>query len=203
MPSTPAGVNNSQPAANAASNQDILAEIFGSSSETSTTSPPPAQPQKSSVDDILGLFGSSSTPAAAVPQTPSALPSYPATPATAIPSSFHAAAAVPATPATPSAPRHTAYTAYEKNGLKITLTPQTSAAKPGYVVIQARFQATTSSPVTGITFQAAVPKVRQLKTIVQAVDLTAILDSATANAPNVQPNREPWRYGDSGCSEKE
>ncbi|TEB36632.1 Adaptor protein complex AP-1 gamma subunit [Coprinellus micaceus] len=165
VPSTPAVANSSQSAPSAASNQDLLAEIFGSSGP-STSSPPPAQPQKSSVDDILGLFGSSSSssgPAAAIPQTPSVPPSYPATPATAIPASFQAAAAIPFTPATPSAPRLTAYSAYEKNGLKITLTPQTSAAKPGIVMILARFHATAQSPVTGITFQAAVPKSQQLQ----------------------------------------
>ncbi|KAF5338343.1 hypothetical protein D9611_012525 [Ephemerocybe angulata] len=154
----------SQPPVNPQSNQDLLAEIFGSSSELATsTSPPAAQPQKSSVDDILGLFGSSSSNSGPVPQTPSALPSYPATPATAVPSTFALPqSATPATPATPSVRKLTEYSAYEKNGLRVTLTPQTSAAKPGIVMILARFQ-TTGPPVTGISFQAAVPKSQQLQ----------------------------------------
>ncbi|KAF6761647.1 gamma-adaptin [Ephemerocybe angulata] len=154
----------SQPPVNPQSNQDLLAEIFGSSSELATsTSPPAAQPQKSSVDDILGLFGSSSSNSGPVPQTPSALPSYPATPATAVPSTFALPqSATPATPATPSVRKLTEYSAYEKNGLRVTLTPQTSAAKPGIVMILARFQ-TTGPSVTGISFQAAVPKSQQLQ----------------------------------------
>jgi AP-1 complex subunit gamma-1 len=63
----------------------------------------------------------------------------------------------------PAAPRATAYTAYERNGLRITLTPQTSAAKPGYISIQARFQTTGASAASGLVFQAAVPKVCQAK----------------------------------------
>ncbi|KAJ2934822.1 hypothetical protein H1R20_g2281, partial [Candolleomyces eurysporus] len=161
--STPAAPANTQPAPNAQSNQDLLAEIFGSSSELTSTSPPPAaQPQKASMDDILGLFGSTPPAAApAVPQTPSIPMSYPATPATAVPAGL--TQAVPVTPATPSAPRLTAYSAYDKNGLKVTLTPQTSAAKPGIVMILARFQASGGSAVSGISFQAAVPKSQQLQ----------------------------------------
>ena len=53
------------------------------------------------------------------------------------------------------------YTAYEKNELKITLTPQTSAQRPGVVNILARFQVMGSVPVQGLAFQAAVPKVSE------------------------------------------
>jgi len=74
-----------------------------------------------------------------------------------------------ATPAAPpvaavvkTAPRLTAYTAYEKNDLKITLTPQTSAAKPGIVMVLAKFTVQNSSGASGISFQAAVPKVSSL-----------------------------------------
>ncbi|KAJ2918673.1 hypothetical protein MD484_g1740, partial [Candolleomyces efflorescens] len=160
--STPTAPASTQPAQNAQSNQDLLAEIFGSSS-ADTSSPPVPQPQKSSVDDILGLFGSSSISAtpATVPQTPSVPMSYPATPATAVPATL--TQAIPVTPATPSAPRLTAYSAYDKNGLKVTLTPQTSAAKPGIVMILARFQASGGSAIDGISFQAAVPKSQQLQ----------------------------------------
>ena len=55
--------------------------------------------------------------------------------------------------------RLTAYTAYEKNELKVTLTPQTSPNKPGIVNVLARFQVTGQNVVAGLSFQVAVPKV--------------------------------------------
>ncbi|KAK2463677.1 hypothetical protein APHAL10511_004428 [Amanita phalloides] len=144
----------------AQSNQDLLAEIFGPSA--STPSAPSAagattSAQGSTVDDILGLFGSSA-PAASAPAPVS-------TPITASTSS---AFSLPQTqssppPQVPAASRLSAYTAYEQNGLKVTLTPQTSPAKPGIVMIQARFQVTGGSPAAGINFQAAVPKTQQLQ----------------------------------------
>ncbi|EAU90530.1 gamma-adaptin [Coprinopsis cinerea okayama7 len=158
-------IANGQTGASAQSNQDLLAEIFGSSSTpaapSTSTSPPP--PQKQGIQDILGLFDS--TPSTGPPATPSVPPSFPPTPATATaapPSSAFNLVSAQA-PATPSAPKLTAYTAYEKNGLKITLTPQTSPTKPGIVMILARFQVTGGSAATGITFQAAVPKSQQLQ----------------------------------------
>ncbi|PPQ78711.1 hypothetical protein CVT26_005558 [Gymnopilus dilepis] len=166
VPPTPGAKGNGQPAPTAQSNQDLLAEIFGSSTpSTTSTSPPPGAPkQKSTVDDILGLFGSSGPgpatttspppPASAIP------PSYPSTPATA----FTPSQPTP-TPsvALQSQQQRQAYTAYDKNSLKITLTPQTSPAKPGVVMILARFQVTGSNAATGLSFQAAVPKSQQLQ----------------------------------------
>ncbi|TFK29734.1 Adaptor protein complex AP-1 gamma subunit [Coprinopsis marcescibilis] len=157
-PTTPtAGSNGGAPVGQ--SSQDLLAEIFGSSTSTgpsASTSPPP--PQKKAMDDIMGLFGAP-TPSA-VPVTPSVPISVPATPATGGLSAFSLPQAQ--IPATPSAPKLTSYIAYDKNGLKITLTPQTSPTKPGIVMILARFQ-TTGSVATGISFQAAVPKSQQLQ----------------------------------------
>ncbi|PPQ67704.1 hypothetical protein CVT24_002760 [Panaeolus cyanescens] len=154
--------NNAQAAASAQSNQDLLAEIFGSSSATSVASSPPPQ-QRSTVDDILGLFGTSGnapTPAPATPH-PSAMPaSYTSTPAAAFPPTQ--ATPSPAPPA-PQSKQLPAYTAYEKNDLKITLTPQTSPTKPGVVMILARFQVTSNQAASGISFQAAVPKTQQLQ----------------------------------------
>lgn len=52
------------------------------------------------------------------------------------------------------------YTAYEKNGLKITLTPKTAPSPNGQqtmVQILARF--TASETVEGVGFQVAVPRV--------------------------------------------
>lgn len=134
-------------------NQDLLAEIFGNSASPSpSTTSPPAQSQKSTVDDILGLFGSSG---------PAATPVSTHTPPSNVPSAFSLpqTQSPPPPPPPQTTPRLPSYTAYEKNELKVTLTPQTSAARPGVVVILARFQATGGFPVTGLNFQAAVPKV--------------------------------------------
>jgi AP-1 complex subunit gamma-1 len=79
--------------------------------------------------------------------------SVPPTPVSAFPPT------VTSTPVQPPQQRLTAYPAYEKNGLRITLTPQTSPTRPGVVMILARFQVTGGEAVTGLSFQAAVPKV--------------------------------------------
>lgn len=156
MSTAPSAGVNGLSAATAQSNQDLLAEIFGSSSATSETLAP--SQQKSTVDDILSLFGSSSqtvTPVAVVPSTPfaTATSTVPATPASTSPPT------ITSTPIQPPSQRLTAYPAYEKNGLRITLTPQTSPTRPGVVMILARFQVTGSEAATGLSFQAAVPKV--------------------------------------------
>lgn len=83
-------------------------------------------------------------------------PSYPATPAVAFPPTQ---ATSPPTPAVPQQKQLPVYTAYDKNDLKITLTPQTSPTKPGVVMILARFQVAGNQVASGISFQAAVPKV--------------------------------------------
>ncbi|OBZ73863.1 AP-1 complex subunit gamma-1 [Grifola frondosa] len=120
-------------------NDDLLKEIFGGSSSIA----PATQAPKSTIEDIIGLFNSPSPAAAPAPaQSPSLLGASP--------------------PATCS-PRLTAYTAYDKNTLRITLTPQTSPARPGVVNILARFQVTANDAVTGLNFQAAVPKSQQLQ----------------------------------------
>ncbi|KAL9713670.1 clathrin associated protein complex large subunit [Leucoagaricus gongylophorus] len=169
---------NGQPTATVQSNQDILAEIFGSSPLT-TSQPVPQQQQqqqqlRSTMDDILGLFGSSNTSSS--PATSSSTTSPPVTnplsPLSPNSSSIYSSSPVQSPP-TPSAavpapvakpvPRLPAYTAYEKNDLKITLTPQTSAAKPGIVMILAKFTVQNSLGVSGINFQAAVPKSQQLQ----------------------------------------
>lgn len=117
-----------------------------------------AAKQKSAIDDILGLFDSTPTP---VPPASSSSPPPPSQPTYG--SLFDIASAsslVNSAPAvSPPAPRTSSYTAYEKNSLKITLTPQVSAVKPGLVNILARFHSLGSTPITGLNFQAAVPKV--------------------------------------------
>ncbi|KAI0821603.1 gamma-adaptin [Irpex lacteus] len=143
-------------------NQDLLAEIFGSSAPassalTAAASPPPAQ--KSTVDDILGLFGNSAPAAAASPAP--AIATSPVTQPSA--SSAFALPQTQSPPPQPAPPKLTAYPAYDKNELRISLTPQTNPQRPGVVNILARFQVTGSTPVTGLTFQAAVPKSQQLQ----------------------------------------
>ncbi|KDR80519.1 hypothetical protein GALMADRAFT_61272 [Galerina marginata CBS 339.88] len=161
VPSTPGGAVNNQHAVTAQSNQDLLAEIFGSSSSTTAASPPPPQ-QKSSANDILGLFGSTdATPSPAQPPHSAVPLSYPSTPATLFTPTQ--AASPPTAPVAPQQQQRTAYPAYDKNGLKITLTPQTSAGRPGVVMILARFQVSGGEVAAGLSFQAAVPKSQQLQ----------------------------------------
>ncbi|KDQ61446.1 hypothetical protein JAAARDRAFT_30884 [Jaapia argillacea MUCL 33604] len=160
MGSTPAPAVNGQQASTQ-NNQDLLAEIFGSSPAATSSPPAPEPSRKSTVDDILGLFDSPSAPSS------SASPPPPA-PAPVLqqsqPSAFSLPQAQSPPPqAQPAPPRMQSYTAYEKNELKITLTPQTNAARPGVVNIVARFQSLGSSPVIGLVFQAAVPKSQQLQ----------------------------------------
>ena len=160
VPPTPV---NGQPTATVQSNQDLLAEIFGPStsiSSTPATASPPTQTQRSKVDDILNLFGTSSNlpSAPATPQPSTVPPSYTSPPSSLF-TPTQAQAQSPPTPAVAAQPRLTSYTAYDKNDVKITLTPQTSAARPGVVMILARFQVSGSVAATGLSFQAAVPKV--------------------------------------------
>ena len=144
--------------------QDLLAEIFGSSAPATSPQPAssiPPQPQKSNIQDILGLFDASPNPVspapAPVPSSSSLAFSIPQAQATPLVETQ--APPPPVQPQPSTAPRLTSYTAYDKNELKITLAPQTSAARPGIVMILARFQVLGTNAVTGLHFQAAVPKV--------------------------------------------
>jgi AP-1 complex subunit gamma-1 len=139
------------------STHDLLADIFGtSSSEPASTSAP--VPQRSAANDIMSLFDSSPAPSSAPP---------PAAPSASSGSLFDmvspsATSPPPQAPPPKAAPapqqqQLQSYPAYEKNGLKITLTPKTSPAQAGVVQILARFTATQS--VENVNFQVAVPKV--------------------------------------------
>ncbi|KAH9970452.1 Adaptor protein complex AP-1 gamma subunit [Russula compacta] len=139
-------------------NEDLLAEIFGGSTATSTTSSPtPAsQPQKTTADDILSLFGSPA-PSAPPPQaTPTDAPSL-------FDLTFTPSVTPAAPPPKPAAPKLPSYTAYSKNDLLISLTPQRSTTQPGVLDILARFQVKGSTAATGLNFQVAVPKTQQLQ----------------------------------------
>lgn len=159
--STPTGPSNGTPAQSLQSTQDLLADIFGSSDATPVTSPSASAPApaKSGAQDIMSLFDSSpatsspaSTPAAAV--AGGSLFDLASSPSP--PPASSAPAPAPAAARPPTAPQLQSYTAYDKNGLKITLTPKV-AAQPGVVQILARFTAAT--PVEAVNFQVAVPKV--------------------------------------------
>ena len=122
--------------------QDLLADIFGSSS--APTSPPPTSKPS---DDIMALFSSPAPSAAAPP---------PAAPSPAAPSP---AASSPVPAASPSSAAE--LTAYDRNGLKVTFSPQRDRQRSNVINILARFYASSDSndPVEGVNFQAAVPKV--------------------------------------------
>ncbi|KAH9916322.1 adaptin N terminal region-domain-containing protein [Fomitopsis serialis] len=147
-----APVNGHAPVQN---NQDLLAEIFGSSS--APTAPSPAQSQKSTVQDILGLFDS---PAAST-STPVQTQAPPLPVSNGAGSAFSLPQTQTPPPQLAAQPRLTAYPAYDKNELRIMLTPQ--VPKPGVVNILARFQMAGNTPATGLNFQAAVPKSQQLQ----------------------------------------
>jgi AP-1 complex subunit gamma-1 len=145
--------------------QDLLDQIFGPSPEAPTQQPPasaittaPAPaPPRNAIEDILGLFPSSNSPAPA--QSPLSGSGSPLS-QTSSPSAFSLPQAQsPPIQQQPQQPRLTSYTAYDKNELKVTLTPQTSAARPGVVNILARFQVSGPNPASALNFQAAVPKV--------------------------------------------
>ncbi|KAH9971672.1 adaptin N terminal region-domain-containing protein [Lactifluus volemus] len=134
-------------------NEDLLAEIFGGSTVTSTTPTPASKPQKATANDILSLFDTPAPPA----------PPQVATPPTASLFDLTPPVAPAEPPPKPAAPKLPSYTAYNKNDLVISLTPQRSATQPGAVDIVARFQVKGSTAATSLNFQVAVPKTQQLQ----------------------------------------
>ncbi|KAK0497216.1 adaptin N terminal region-domain-containing protein [Armillaria luteobubalina] len=145
--------------------QQLIAEIFGSSggsSTSSTSASPQPTSQRTTIDDILGLFGPSNGTTASTPAVPSISPALVST-SSLFDSPASPPPQAPVPQPQPAAPHLTSYTAYDRNELKITLTPQTSPTRPGVVLILARFQVTGGNVVTGLTFQAAVPKSQQLQ----------------------------------------
>ena len=137
-------------------NEELLSQIFGGGSGSAmTTTPTPAKQGngQQSINDILGLFGST-TPAAAPVAASNSLASLGSTP-----SLLSGAPVSQALPRAAPAQKSPGYVAYDKNSLKLTLNPQISAARPGIVLITARFEVTGLQPAEGVNFQAAVPKV--------------------------------------------
>ncbi|KAG8945593.1 clathrin associated protein complex large subunit [Tulasnella sp. 424] len=169
------GAANVVPQAAKQNTQDLLADIFGSSSSESSApvaSAQPAAPAKSSVNDILGLFDSTpATPSVTSPTSPP-ISNYTSPIATANP--LFAAlgdiapqpqpqAVTPQPAAQATRPPAQSYMAYEGHELKVNLTPAVSPARPGVVNILARFQVTGGNAASNVNFQAAVPRTQQLQ----------------------------------------
>jgi AP-1 complex subunit gamma-1 len=155
------------PTVNQQNTHDLLADIFGSSNMP--ISQPASQPAKttSTTDDILGLFGTTGAGTGTGSGGPSSIVSPVSPPPLAVSpgasSLFDAAVATPPIvasppPTTTSPTPAQAHIAYDANGLQLSLTPRKDPSKPGLVDVLAKFTATTH--VSGINFQAAVPKVR-------------------------------------------
>lgn len=151
-------------AATGPSTQDLLADIFGTGA-SDIASPGAGSPTapKSNANDIMSLFNTSPTAAVSPPVT-SSLPAAPTGGSLfdlVTPSPSTSSAPTPASAAVPAAkPQLQSYTAYDKNSLKITLTPKVSPAQPGVVQILARFTASGTEKIEGVNMQVAVPKVK-------------------------------------------
>ncbi|RXK40134.1 AP-1 complex subunit gamma-1 [Tremella mesenterica] len=164
------------------STQDLLADIFGSSTDDTQvaglSSPAPA---RTTAADIMSLFDASpSSPPAMSSPGPNVGTSTNSmfdlvSPSSSAPHS-QSPAQIPTSQPLAAAPKQLpAYTAYEKNGLKITLTPRMSPTQAGVVQILARF--TSQDAVSGVNLQVAVPKTQQLQ--MQAMSNTDIAAGAT------------------------
>ncbi|UZJ54989.1 hypothetical protein CBS101457_004309 [Exobasidium rhododendri] len=177
--------------------QDLLADIFGGmgdevpsgSSSTSLPTATGAGPPKSSMDDIMGLFGSTTSNGNSVGGSSSNVGgsrgvSSPAlggsgldgldllggdvggssnAPVQSAPASSSSARKPVDAAVLPTTPPQQGYTAYDQKGLKITLTPSTNPSKPEIVNITARFESTSGATLENVNFQAAVPKSQKLQ----------------------------------------
>jgi AP-1 complex subunit gamma-1 len=137
---------------------DLLADILGGGSGTSSPAPPP-----SNTSAIMDLFGSNGTPPPARPQTQSPLPTTSASqdllsglgggisPSPASPSPSAAAAAA------------AAHAAFNKDELVLTLQVLRNASGSGAQIL-ARFRNNSDfQQITSVGLQAAVPKSQRLQ----------------------------------------
>ncbi|BGP51276.1 clathrin associated protein complex large subunit [Rhodotorula kratochvilovae] len=174
------------PAAQQQTTQDLLADIFGSGDAAPAPAGAAAASAPSAVDDIMSLFGSTSlspqpTGGSAVSSTPSG--DLFSAMSTSTPAA--AAAVSPAPSPAPPVPAVTASTgpqaleAYNRNGLRITLTAVRDTANRNVANILAKFTTTSSgvAPITGVNFQAAVPKTQKLQML--AMSRTDVAPGAT------------------------
>lgn len=153
------------PAASQQSTQDLLADIFGSGDAAAPAAAAAAPAQSNPVNDIMSLFGSTSispqpTGGSAVSSTPSAdlFSSL-----SAIPSAAAASPAPTPAPAAPASSGPQPLEAYNRNGLRITLTAVRDSNNRNVANILAKFTSTSGAPVSGVNFQAAVPKTQKLQ----------------------------------------
>ncbi|WVR07142.1 hypothetical protein IAU60_004183 [Kwoniella sp. DSM 27419] len=157
------------------STQDLLADIFGTGSSDAASSSAPStstQPPRSAASDIMSLFDS--TPSASASAASSPPPTGGAamsgsnslfdlvTPSSSSSSPAPTPAPIPQAAAAINKPQLQSYPAYDKNGLKISLTPKVSPTQPGVIQILARFAA-GAEKIEGVNFQVAVPKTQQLQ----------------------------------------
>lgn len=148
------------------STQDLLADIFGggdmSSDPAAASSSGGSAPARNANAGILSLFDSSPAAAAPAPSASGSNSLFDLGSGSSAPSSSAAPPAAALAPAAvaaaaPSRSQLQSYTAYEKNGLKITLTPKAAPGQAGVVQVLARF--TAQEAVENVNFQVAVPKV--------------------------------------------
>lgn len=143
----------------AQSAQDLLADIFGSGDAApAAAAAAPSQKQSDPVNDIMSLFGSTSiSPQPTGPAPSSASPSNDLFSAMSVTPAAPVAAAAAAPPPAPVQMGPQALEAYNRNGLRITLTPVRDSNNRMVVNVLAKF--TSTQPVSSVNFQAAVPKV--------------------------------------------
>lgn len=187
--------------ANSAVNtQDLLADIFGGSTNSAAQSTPIKAVNP--VDDIMSLFGNSNAGSSSQPEPPSRSVDSTPLPAGQGPSNLDSALyngqQMPSISKQPTGQPKSSlqhYIAYEKNDLKITLTPKVNPAQPGMVQILVRFSATASVVLENVNFQAAVPKVSCDPGFVEEIRLLnarrSPADPTIANAGHEQWERCP------------
>lgn len=155
------------PAAQQQTTHDLLADIFGSGDAAASAGPAQAQAQapQSAVNDIMSLFGSTSlSPQPTGASSASAdLFSSMSTSTPSAPSPAPAPARSPAP--TPSAAGPQALEAYNRNGLVITLTAVRDPSNRLVANVLAKFRNASAggSAISGVNFQAAVPKTQRLQ----------------------------------------
>jgi AP-1 complex subunit gamma-1 len=146
----PGANSTSQTAQQPQSTQDLLQELFGNSTVDPNPTFSSIGSSRSQTDDIMSLFNTPKPSGS--PINVSAPKSFqPQSPTVQSPTQLGNPPAITT--------KFKSYPAYQRHGLSISLTPQTSPAHPGMVNVQARFQVTSNSPAVSVNFQAAVPKV--------------------------------------------
>ncbi|GAA6012835.1 hypothetical protein JCM10207_005379 [Rhodosporidiobolus poonsookiae] len=151
------------PAQQQQTTQDLLADIFGSGD--ATPAPAAAAPPSNPVNDIMSLFGSTSLSpqptGASASSTSASADLFSALSSSTAAAPSPAPSPAPAPAAQPAGPQ--AHEAYNRNGLRITLTPVRDASNRNVVNVLAKFTATEGEPVQAVNFQAAVPKTQKLQ----------------------------------------